>query len=335
MLVGDVRCAMRRSGVDLHVVGRQRVIRRPHERVEVLPRLPGRRPGETRGPRRASTSRRDGTGRLRTNAIAGAAAHNSSSGSATGMRARVDRGHGDERAAGQQRTRDHALGERAGARQPAATGRGRGRFPFEQTLVREPDADQRHDDGVQHVVRLAGEQDRLQRAPRRRHAQVVRAPRASGRAVPACRSPPTSASPTGNASAARPIAVQAIGDPGRIGPPGHQERHGRRRHQAAPQVVEDLPPRDERQPIAPPAGARRHHGQQPPQDLPVAAHPAMLAFRMREHARRIVVDDLDVGDERRARVQPLEQVVRQQGVLRHAIPRAPGRTRPRRTAPCR
>ena len=32
----------------------------------------------------------------------------------------------------------------------------------------------------------------------------------------------------------------------------------------------------------------------------------------------IVVDDLDVGDERGARVQPFEQVVREQRVLRHA-----------------
>ncbi len=43
----------------------------------------------------------------------------------------------------------------------------------------------------------------------------------------------------------------------------------------------------------------------------------MLASRVREDARRIVVDDLDVGDQRRPRVQALEQVVRQQCVLGH------------------
>ena len=64
--------------------------------------------------------------------------------------------------------------------------------------------------------------------------------------------------------------------------------------------------------------ARRHEREQPPQDLPVAADPAVLASRVREHARRIVVDDLDVGDERRARVEPFEEVVRQQRVLGHA-----------------
>ena len=39
---------------------------------------------------------------------------------------------------------------------------------------------------------------------------------------------------------------------------------------------------------------------------------------MGEDARGVVVDDLDVGDERRARVEPLEEVVRQERVLGHA-----------------
>ena len=64
--------------------------------------------------------------------------------------------------------------------------------------------------------------------------------------------------------------------------------------------------------------ARRHERKEPPQDLPVAAHPAVLASRVREDARRIVVDDLDVGDEGRPRIEALEQIVRQQRVLRHA-----------------
>ena len=44
----------------------------------------------------------------------------------------------------------------------------------------------------------------------------------------------------------------------------------------------------------------------------------MLPLGMRQHVRRIVVDDFGVGDERRARVQAFEQVVRQQRVLGHA-----------------
>ena len=44
----------------------------------------------------------------------------------------------------------------------------------------------------------------------------------------------------------------------------------------------------------------------------------MLPPRVGQDAGRIVVHDLDVRDERRARVEPLEQIVRQQRVLRHA-----------------
>ena len=62
----------------------------------------------------------------------------------------------------------------------------------------------------------------------------------------------------------------------------------------------------------------RHQGQEPAQDLPVAAHPAVLAPRVGEHARRVVVDQLESLDERRARVEALEQVVRQERVLGHA-----------------
>ena len=123
---------------------------------------------------------------------------------------------------------------------------------------------------------------------------------------------------TGNATAARPIAVHATGEPGRTVQPSRSSGHRRRRHQAAPQIVEDLPARDERQAIALQARTGRHERKEPPQDLPVAAHPAVLASRVREDARRIVVDDLDVGDEGRPRIEALEEVVRQQRVLRHA-----------------
>ena len=67
------------------------------------------------------------------------------------------------------------------------------------------------------------------------------------------------------------------------------------------------------------AVARRDEREQPEQDLPVAADPAVLAPRVGEHARRVLVDQLDVRDERDARVQALEQVVRQQRVLRHGV----------------
>ena len=65
-------------------------------------------------------------------------------------------------------------------------------------------------------------------------------------------------------------------------------------------------------------GAGRHPREQPQQDLPVAAHPAVLPPRVRQHVGRVVVHDFGVGDERGARVQAFEQVVRQQRVFRHA-----------------
>ena len=162
-----------------------------------------------------------------------------------------------ERAARHERARHHAPHERVDAERRGPAGGGRGRFPFEETLAREPDADERHDDGVQHVVRLAGEKGGLQRGARRRQLARPRPRRASAPVVPARRAAATSSSATGNASAASPIAVQATGEPGSSSPSGQQQRDGRRRHQAAAQVVEDLPPRDERQPVALPAAIGR------------------------------------------------------------------------------
>ena len=179
----------------------------------------------------------------------------------------------------------------------------------------------------------------LQSEARRRRLDVIVDRRAGRRptTVPArgpCSTSIASGS-HGNASAASAIAVQAIGRPGRTVHPSDEQQQRRRRQQAAPQVVEDLPAGDERQAIARHAAPRRHEWKQPPQDLPVAAHPAVLPPRVGQHAGGIVVHDLDVGDERRARVEPLEQVVREQRVLRARGLRAPRRTRRRRRGPCR
>ena len=51
----------------------------------------------------------------------------------------------------------------------------------------------------------------------------------------------------------------------------------------------------------------------------MSPHPPVLAAGMRQHARRIVVHQLDVRDQAHARVQTLEQVVRQKCVLRHRV----------------
>src|SRR5512138_2964457 len=52
----------------------------------------------------------------------------------------------------------------------------------------------------------------------------------------------------------------------------------------------------------------------------------MLPARVREHARRILVDQFDVGDERNTGMQTFEQVVREQCVLRDGV-RERGRER--------
>ena len=101
-------------------------------------------------------------------------------------------------------------------------------------------------------------------------------------------------------------------------PAGDEERRRRRRDETAAEIVENLEARDERQLIAlDAASAVAHEREEPTQDLPVAAHPAMLPPGMGQDARRIVVHQLDIGDQRRAGVDPLEQVVREQRVLGH------------------
>ena len=131
--------------------------------------------------------------------------------------------------------------------------------------------------------------------------------------------PTSSRASTGSScDAATPITaiVQNQRAPGQHGPPGDEQRQQRRRHEAAAQIVENLPAADERQRVALEAAPRRHERKQPEEDLPVAADPAVLPPRVRQHARRVVVDQLDVRHERDARVQPLEQIVGEQRVLR-------------------
>ena len=98
-------------------------------------------------------------------------------------------------------------------------------------------------------------------------------------------------------------------------PRGREEGEERGRHEAAPEVVEDLPLADERQAVLREALRRRDQREEPGEDLPVAAHPAVLPPRVREDVGGVVVHHLDVGDERGARVQPLEEIVREQRVL--------------------
>ena len=62
------------------------------------------------------------------------------------------------------------------------------------------------------------------------------------------------------------------------------------------------------------AGTR---GQQPRQQLPVAAHPAVCAASVGQVVRRVVLVKDDVGDQAGAAVDALEQIVAEQGILGH------------------
>ena len=197
----------------------------------------------------------------------------------------------------------------------------RGRLPLQQAALRghEPDEGQR--DRVHPLPGLTGEERQLQTGLRQGRVDVFSHDTEED-------SPRLLRWRTADGREGERIEVegerrQQRGRPhgraaGQRRPREQQQGHGRGRHQAAPQVVEDLPAGDERQAVAAHAGTRRDDREQPPQDLPVAAHPAVLAARVGEDARRVIVHDLDVGDEGGARVEPLEEVVREQGVLGHA-----------------
>src|SRR2546423_13899088 len=69
------------------------------------------------------------------------------------------------------------------------------------------------------------------------------------------------------------------GRAGQDSPRDDEPREHGGRDETAPQVVENLPARNERQPIAHRVPARvGHTGQEPAGYLPVAARPAVLAF---------------------------------------------------------
>ena len=66
------------------------------------------------------------------------------------------------------------------------------------------------------------------------------------------------------------------------------------------------------------AASPRPRPNDPGQELPVAARPAMLALGGDVVAGRELLDDLDVGREARAGEDAFEEIVAEQGVLRHA-----------------
>ena len=99
-------------------------------------------------------------------------------------------------------------------------------------------------------------------------------------------------------------------------PAQQQQRQHRRRHQAAAQVVEDLAARQQGQRIAfATAILARRARQQPRQQLPVAANPALPAFDIGRIARRVILVQLHIADQASAGVAAFQQIVAEDAVV--------------------
>ena len=110
-------------------------------------------------------------------------------------------------------------------------------------------------------------------------------------------------------------------DADRQGPADDQCREAGRRGQRTPQIVEHLPQADERHAAVAAAmcgGAGVAAAENPRQQLPVAANPAVLAQRGDVVPRRKVLDHFHIGRQAGAREDAFEQIVAEQRAFRHA-----------------
>jgi hypothetical protein len=212
---------------------------------------------------------------------------------------------------------------KAAASVGAAGLRLRGGRPLKQAAFRDELAVERAGDGVAHQVRLVREereQERHLRGVRPRvapHAPEVARPGDAARVQQQAR---RQVRVDGESQREQDEERPQQGRTRQQRPSEGEPEQDARRDEAAPQVVENLPARDERKPVthaAPPrVGDDR---EQPARDLPVAARPAVLAHRISHVACRVVVQKFHVRHERGPRVESLEQVVTEQRVLRHAV----------------
>ena len=194
-------------------------------------------------------------------------------------------------------------------------------LPFEQVAVRDEDAVERahnrvgideclmrqHDDG--HTELPHGDRGVAQQRV------VVRPPRLAARRTQQ-REHEWNAPRRGHRREReqRPVYARV----GQHRPSGDDPQEQRNRREAAPHVVENLPPRDGRERIDRRSFFAGHFVAEPWRKLPVAANPAVQPPRRGEIARGVVVEHFDVGDEPRARERALDEVVAQQRVLGEA-----------------
>ena len=195
------------------------------------------------------------------------------------------------------------------AREPGGARRRRRRgLPLEQPALRDHEPHQRQHDGVHHLVGVVGQErdqeqhlragglELLAAAIAQEHPERLLRARAAERGA-------AGRDRAGTPGRRRARRVHTHGEPGST------------IHAATSATSVPAPPGcgagcrgsssgDERQRVALEPAPRRHQREQPEQDLPVAAHPAVLAPRVGEHARREVVHHLDVRDQRRRACRP-------------------------------
>ena len=322
MLVGEVRCASFGCGRLLPVVRRQPVVAGPDELLEERPgaareraEVGALRGGEPRG--RNAERLAEPPGEQRRRRPRQQQRHRGRHG--PGLLGRDQQR--DRR--GQHRRTRH-LAQHPGRRMVRAAGRaaiGRG-APFEQALFRNadaPDGAQDRDQAPGRVVRQAGHREgrlaELQHGGVRRADDVVAPAHFLGGPGGRVAEPVQQRRHHEHADdrpAPRP------GQRGRqVQPADDEQRHHRHRHQAAAQVVEQLPARQRRDDVRHAASIRsRHASPDPGADLPVAAHPASATRHIEVVALRIVLGQLDVGDEAGTCVRALEQVVAEDAIRR-------------------
>jgi hypothetical protein len=309
----------------LEVVRRQGVVGGPRERVEEVPRPP-RHAAQERDVLGAEPDAAGGDGPAEPEGDERREEPEGQERRRRGERGRPDaprdegERRGEERAAAEL---DQELDHGPPPVEALRPGRdGRGGLPFEEPLLRDRQPDQRHRDRVDHPRRLVHQEGGRHEELRERGAQLLppglepEAERLGGqRQGEQAQQRRQEREREDRQGAQRPPP----GRPGEGRPAGGEQEHHHGGDEAPAQVVEDLPAADDREPVPFHAPAGRHPGEQPEQDLPVAPHPAVLPAHVGDHARRIVVDDLDVADQRGPRVKAFEEVVGQQRVLRDSV----------------
>ena len=310
------------SGILLKIVGGQMMVVRTGERFEESPRSPSHRPEQrlARGGQRIARRAHGVSAELPRHERR---ARPQNEEHERGRRdARRAQDGGEEHPRGRDRDRDGVAPHESRRGEVVLRAGLRARRPFEQPPAGPVDAAERPGDRVGHEPRLVGQQND--------RCDGVRAGQNDVRQESPQHAPLGGASPMRDCAgehgeeARHENRGQHEGRPddrdrAREGPADDQRGDRERRHEGAADVVEDLPQTHRRQRVAPQPPRRvGHASRKPAEQLPVAPRPPVLAGGGHLVVRRELLEELDVGDEAGPREEALEEVVREERVLRHA-----------------